>query len=473
MSLRALIAATGFALSACATPTSVSQINANNDVMPADFTPKPYVQVQHPDWTRDAVIYQINTRQFTPEGTFDAARAHLPRLKELGVDILWLMPIHPIGEVNRKGSLGSPYAIKDYFGVNPEFGTEEDFRAFVKDAHAQGFKVILDWVANHTAWDNPLVEAHPEWYETDWKGDFHPTPWTDWADIIDLDYSNPDLRAYKTRALKYWVEEFDIDGYRCDVAGFVPLDFWKTARAELETVKPVFMLAEWQQRDLHKHAFDATYGWAWKEAAQRIAKGQSDAGDLRGFLGDQISTWPLDAYRMLYTENHDQNAWDGSTASIYGDAYHAMLTLSFVTEGIPLIHNGQEVGNQNQLEFFERDPIDWSASDHADGALIKQLIALKKANPALHNGAAGGRIIPVSTDNPSQVLSFAREKNGNRVLVFFNLSGERAEFQITDGPAAGAWMDGLTGERNTIRLGASRGLDAWQGMVLISNKDKT
>ncbi|MEL7283043.1 MAG: alpha-amylase family glycosyl hydrolase [Pseudomonadota bacterium] len=473
MKLRALIALAGLALSACATPESISQINANSETAQLDFRPKPYVQVQHPDWTRDAVIYQINIRQFTPEGTFSAARDHLPRLKDLGVDILWLMPIHPIGETNRKGSLGSPYAIKDYFGVNPEFGTEEDFRTFVEDAHAQGFKVILDWVANHTAWDNPLVEEHPEWYETDWKGDFHPTPWTDWADIIDLDYSNPDLRAYKTRALKYWVEEFDIDGYRCDVAGFVPLDFWETARAELETVKPVFMLAEWQQRDQHKHAFDATYGWAWKEAAQRIAKGQSDAGDLRGFLGDQISTWPLDAYRMLYTENHDQNAWDGSTGSIYGDAYHAMLTLSFVTEGIPLIHNGQEVGNQNQLEFFERDPIDWSASDHADGALIKKLIALKKANAALHNGAAGGRIIPVSTDNPSQVLSFAREKDGNRVLVFFNLSASPAEFQITDGPAAGAWTDGLSSDRDNIRLGATRGLDAWQGMVLISNKDKT
>lgn len=467
MLIRAALALTMLALTACTTPAPVSQTEA------ARYAPAPYVQVAHPDWATNAVIYQINTRQFTSEGTFRAAQEQLPRLKELGVDILWLMPIHPIGEVNRKGTLGSPYAIKDYFGVNPEFGTEDDFRAFVDAAHAQGLNVILDWVANHTAWDNPLVTEHPDWYETDWKGDFHPTPWTDWADIIDLDYSNPGLRAYKTRALKYWVEEFDVDGYRADVAGFVPLDFWETARAELNEIKPVFMLAEWQQRDLHRNAFDATYAWAWKEAAQRIAKSQSDAGDLRGYLSEQISTWPLDAYRMLYTENHDQNAWDGSTRDIYGDAYHAMLTLSFVIEGIPLIHNGQEVGNQNQLEFFERDPIAWGDYQHPDGDLIKQLIEIKTANQALHNGASGGRIIPVSTDKPNQILSFAREKNGNRVLVLFNLSSTTASFSVTDGPAEGAWTDVFTGAGMDIDFGAETTLAPWQGKILIINKKDT
>ena len=447
---------------------SCSSVPADDTSQAHTYAPEPYVKFDHAEWTKDAVIYQINTRQFTPEGTFRAAIDHLPRLQALGVDILWLMPIHPIGEVNRKGSLGSPYAVKDYFGVNPEFGTEDDFRAFVDEAHALGFKVILDWVANHTAWDNPLVTDHPDWYERDWKGDFHPTPWTDWADIIDLDYSNPKLRVYKIDALKYWVEDFDVDGYRCDVAGFVPLDFWESARRELNAIKPVFMLAEWQERDLHRYAFDATYGWAWKEAAQRIAKGQSDAGDLRGYLGNQISTWPLDAYRMLYTENHDQNAWDGSTRAIYGAAYPAMLTLSFVTEGIPLIHNGQEVGNQNQLEFFERDPIVWTDGPHPDGVLIRQLIDIKKANPALHNGAAGGRIIPVSTDNPRQILSFAREKDGNRVLVLFNLSDEPATFQITDGPVAGTWRDALTDDIDTIQRGAMRTYGPWQGAVLVA-----
>lgn len=466
MTVRMLALSLILAVTACISPDRASQKNANTLEATTSYTPIPYVQLTHPDWAKDAVIYQINTRQFTPAGTFNAAAEQLPRLKALGVDILWLMPIHPIGEQNRKGSLGSPYAVRDYFGVNPEFGTEADFRAFIDAAHAQGFHVILDWVANHTAWDNPLVTQHPDWYETDWKGDFHPTPWTDWADIVDLNYASPGLREYKTEALKYWVEEFDVDGFRADVAGFVPADFWETARAELDAIKPVFMLAEWQQRDLHRAAFDATYGWAWKEAAMRIAKGTSNAGDLRGFLSEQISTWPLDAYRMLYTENHDQNAWDGATSEIYGAAYHAMLTLSFVTEGIPLIHNGQEVGNQKQLEFFERDPIEWGDYTHPDGALIKQLIAIKKANPALHNGAAGGRIIPVSTDRPGEVLSFARHKRGNHVLVLFNLSPETVTFDLTDGPVEGDWTDALTGADETFQLGVRLTLTPWQGLVL-------
>ena len=203
------------------------------------------------------------------EGTFKAAQEQLPRLQAMGVDILWLMPIHPIGEKNRKGTLGSPYSVKDYFGVNPEFGTEQDFRDFVTAAHELGMKVILDWVANHSAWDNPLVDEHPEWYSRDWKGDFHPTPWWDWSDIIDFDYSQPGIRQYMTEAMTYWVSEFDVDGYRCDVAGYVPLDFWNNVRKELDAIKPVFMLAEWEERDLHREAFDMTYGWGWTGPATR------------------------------------------------------------------------------------------------------------------------------------------------------------------------------------------------------------
>ncbi len=458
------------ALLAAALTVSACVAAPSDIINTPDYTPKPYVKIDHPDWADDAVIYQINTRQFTPEGTFKAAQAQLPRLKDLGVDILWLMPIHPIGETNRKGSLGSPYSIKDYYGVNPEFGTKADLKAFIDAAHALGFHVILDWVANHSAWDNPLVSEHPGWYDTDWKGDFHPTPWTDWADIIDFDYDQPGLRQYMTEVMAYWVGDMGVDGFRCDVAGFVPLDFWETLRTELNDIKPVFMLAEWQQRDLHAHAFDATYGWEWKETAQRIAKGDSDAGAMTGFLASQISTWPLDAYRMLYTENHDQNAWEGTTGELYGDAYRVFLTLSFISEGIPLIHNGQEVGNQDALEFFEKDPIVWGDHSHPDGAFIKRLIDMRTANKALWNGAAGGRIVPVSTNKPGQIVSFAREKDGNKIVAFFNLSAERVEYTIEDGPAAGAFTDVLTGDPDTIRLGAGRALQPWSASVLLENK---
>lgn len=230
------------------------------------------------------------------------------------------------------------------------------------------------------------------------------------------------------------------------------------------------MLAEWEQRDLHAYAFDATYAWEWKETAQRIAKGEADAGAMTGFLATQISTWPLDAYRMLYTENHDQNAWDGSTREIYGDAYRVFLTLSFVSEGIPLIHNGQEVGNQDMLAFFEKNPIVWGDYTHPDGELIRQLIDLRKRNEALWNGAAGGRIVPVKTDNPAQIISFVRQKNDNKILAFFNLSPEPADFQITDGPAAGVFIDALTQDKQTLRLGANRMLPAWSAMVLVETK---
>lgn len=460
-----LAIAAGLAASCTTVPEIAEQIS------PAvKYAPKPYVKIDHPDWADDAVIYQINTRQFTPEGTFAAAQEQLPRLKELGVDILWLMPIHPIGEKNRKGTLGSPYAVKDYYGVNPEFGTKQDLIAFVDAAHEQGFHVILDWVANHSAWDNPLVVEHPDWYDADWKGDFHPTPWTDWADIIDFDYDESGLRQYMTEVMVHWVRDVGIDGFRCDVAGFVPLDFWETLRTDLSKVKPVFMLAEWQQRDLHARAFDATYGWEWKETAQRIAKGEADAGAMTGFLASQISTWPLDAYRMLYTENHDQNAWEGTTGELYGDAYEVFLTLSFVSEGIPLIHNGQEVGNQDALEFFEKDPIEWGEFDQPDGEFIRQLINMRTENSALWNGAAGGRIVPVVTDNPSQIVSFARTKGDNKIVAFFNLSPQIAEFTITDGPAAGAYEDALTGDPDTIRLGAGRTLRPWSAMVLVEKK---
>lgn len=435
-----------------------------------DWTPRDVVTLENPDWSRDAVLYQINTRQFTEEGTFAAAQRELPRLKKLGVDILSLMPIHPIGEKNRKGTLGSPYSVKDYYAVNPEFGTEEDFRAFVDAAHEQGFKVILDLVANHTAWDNALASEHPDWYEKDWKGDFRPTPWWDWSDIIDLDWSQPGVRKHIGLAMEYWVREFGVDGYRADVAGYVPVDFWENARKRLEAIKPVFMLGEVQQTVWHHAAFDATYAWDWHHTSKDIAKGDGNAMSLYGYYAENESLWPRQAMRMTYIENHDSNAWEGTLEENYGDALYAMTALAFAGEGLPLIHNGMEVCNAKRLEFFEKDPIDWSQSRGCVyGTLLEQLIAFRKANPALENGQWGARMQKVENDAPEQLFSWVRQEEGNKVLGLFNLSDSPVSATLTSALPAGTYGEFPFGRPVTIAEGERIELPAW-GWRLLSAK---
>ncbi|WP_379920599.1 alpha-amylase family glycosyl hydrolase [Erythrobacter sp. R86502] len=432
---------------------------AEADHTAPDYTPRNVIEVQNAEWTADAVLYQLNTRQFTAEGTFAAAQKQLPRLAAMGVDIIWLMPIHPIGEINRKGSLGSPYAVRDYRGVNPEFGTEADFRAFVDEAHRLGLKVILDWVANHSAYDNPLTTTHPEWYTRTPEGALMSPAGTDWSDVADLDYSQPALRQYMTESLVYWVREFGVDGYRADVAGYVPTDFWNTARAELNKVKPVFMLAEWEQRDLHHRAFDATYGWGWKEAMQRLVKDGSGAGAMRGYYAGQSETWPHAAMRMVYTENHDQNSWDGVAAEIYGPAYEAAMALSFTGLGLPLIYNGQEADNDRMLKFFERDPIVWREGKHAD--LIARLIALKTETPALHNGRFGAPMVEVPSDAMADVYAFTRGQAGARVFAVFNLSPRPQQVTFQQARHHGRYTDALTGADASFSGGETMALAPW------------
>jgi len=433
-----------------------------------EYTPRAMVEVQNAAWTQDAVLYQLNTRQFTPEGTFAAAQSHLPRLAAMGVDIIWLMPIHPIGEANRKGSLGSPYAVRDYRAVNPELGTEADFRAFVAEAHRLGMKVILDWVANHSATDNPLTLSHPEWYTRTPEGALTSPAGTDWSDVADFDYSQPGLRRYMTESLVYWVRTFGIDGYRADVAGYVPTDFWETARAELDKVKPVFMLAEWEQRDLHARAFDATYGWGWKEAMQRLVKSGEGAGPIRGYYAGQAETWPQAAMRMVYTENHDQNSWDGVAAQIYGPAYEAAIALSFVGSGLPLIYNGQEADNDRQLAFFERDPIVWREGKHA--ALFAKLIALRTAQPALHNGRFGAAMVEVPTNATADIYAFTRGRAGERVFAVFNLSPRPQAITFTHARHHGRYVDALSGERATFAGDETLDLPAWGYRIFTETK---
>ncbi|MGE4072926.1 MAG: alpha-amylase family glycosyl hydrolase [Lysobacterales bacterium] len=423
------------------------------------YQPKPYVQLRTPEWARDAAIYQLNTRQFTPEGTFRAAERELPRLKALGVKILWLMPVHEIGVKNRKGGLGSPYSVRDYYSVNPEFGTLADLKHFVAAAHDQGFKVILDWVANHTAWDNPLVAEHPDWYERDWKGDFRPTPWWDWADIIDLDYSQPGLRRYMTEALKYWVREVDIDGYRCDVAGFVPVDFWDNVRRELDAIKPVFMLAEWESRDLHARAFDMTYAWSWVKAMHEIAKGRADVNALYVYYSWNESAFPREALRMVYTSNHDENSWEGTGPEQFGDALPAAIVLSVVGEGLPLIYNSQEAGESKRLAFFEKDPIEWQPSPI--GELFTRLLALKKQHSALWNGRWGARMVHVPNSAPAQVLSFVRRDERSQILAVLNLSAQAQTVSLHEALYPGPYRDVFSGQQEELRPETSLSLAPW------------
>ena len=449
------------ALLACAATPAAAQ--------PADpWQPQPFVQIEHPEWSRDAVLYQINTRQFTPEGTFAAAQKELPRLKKLGVDILWLMPIHPIGEVNRKGTLGSPYSVRDYYAVNPEFGTEQDLRNFIDAAHAQGFHVILDLVANHTAWDNALASEHPDWYEKTWDGHFRPTPWWDWSDIIDLDWSKPGVREHVGGAMEYWVREFGVDGYRADVAGYVPIDFWETMRARLDAIRPVFMLGEVQQTVHHRAAFDATYAWDWHHTGKRIAKGEADATALFGYYAENESLWPREAMRLTYIENHDSNAWEGTIYENYGEGLEALTALAFTGEGLPLVHNGMDACNAHRLAFFEKDPIDWGQREGCEyGDLLAELIAFRTANPALANGQWGAVMQQVVNDKPQQLFGWVRQKGGNKVVGLFNLSDTPVEARLADGLAAGTYREFRTGDAVSIAAGDTVSLPAW-GFRLLS-----
>lgn len=429
------------------------------------YQPIPAVRIKHPEWSKNATIYQINTRQFTPEGTFRAAEVHLPRLKALGVVIIWLMPIHPIGEKNRKGTLGSPYSVKDYYGVNPEFGTLDDLKHFVRAAHDLGMYVILDWVANHSAWDCNLVDEHPEWYARDWKGDFRPTPWWDWPDIIDFDYNHEGIRRYMTEAMAWWVREVDVDGYRCDVAGFVPTDFWNNVRRELDAIKPVFMLAEWEARDLHAEAFDMTYAWHWNDVVHKIAMGQLDVNALYIYYSWNEKAYPFDIMRMLFVSNHDHNAWEGTEFEKFGECIEAAIVLSVISEGMPLIYNGQEAGNQRRLAFFEKDPIEWR--EHPNGELYRKLFTLKRETTALWNAASGARMVNVVNSAPQAVLSFIRQNERDRVFAVFNFSDKPLHINFPEALHHGEYTDYFSGEASEFNPASELALEPWAYRVYI------
>jgi glycosidase len=420
--------------------------------------------VIHPEWSRDAVIYEVNLRQYTPEGTFKAFEQHLPRLKELGVDILWLMPVNPIGIINRKGTLGSYYSIKDYRGINPEFGTMEDFKNLVNKAHSLGMKVIIDWVANHTSWDNNLITEHPEWYTHDSTGKII-APVADWTDAADLDYSKEGLREYMKESLIYWVKEADIDGFRCDVAGMVPVDFWNKAVPEIKKVKPVFMLAEWETPEMHDTAFDMTYGWNLYQLMNAISKGEKTAYDIDAIWSNEDSLYTPDAFRMRFTSNHDENSWNGTEYERMGDAALAFAVMSFTVPGMPLIYSGQEAAFNQRLRFFDKDTIDWD--NYKLSSFYSTLIKVKKENKALWNGNSGGNLKRIHTQSNKEIYAFLREKDGNKVLVILNLTPKPQNVDMSDHTVIGTYANAFTGETISIEDESIFSLKPWEYVIFV------
>jgi glycosidase len=399
----------------------------------------PATQVAHVAWSRNAVLYEVNLRQYAAERPLAALERDLPRLKALGVDILWLMPLQPIGIANRKGPLGSYYAIRDYTAVNPEFGTLAEVRQLVRAIHAAGLHVILDWVANHTAWDHPWLAAHPDWYQKDARGEIVSYEYDNgkqvdhWTDVVGLDYRAAGLRAAMLEAMRFWIAEVGFDGLRCDVAGRVPVSFWDEARAALERVKPVFMLAEADAPALLERAFDMDYDWDFAHLLQQLARGAADARALVQHLEQIERRFPAGSYQMLFTSNHDFNSWDGSDAELYGPAFDALVVLTMTLPGMPLIYNGQEAGLDRRLAFFDKDPIDWHHRDRS--AFFGGLARRKHRNPALAAGAAGGALEWLAVDDPA-VLSFRRRRGANVVTVTVNLSGAPRAVRLPGAAAA-------------------------------------
>ena len=442
-----------------------SCLKENEDLTASRYEPKEYVELKHPEWSKNATIYEVNVRQYTKEGTFKAFESHLPRLKAMGIDIIWLMPIHPIGVEKRKGTLGSEYSVKDYYGVNPEYGNAEDFKRLVDKIHSMGMYVILDWVANHSAWDNPLAKEHPEWYTKTKEGNFQPTPWYDWDDVIDFDYNNAEFRKYMTDALKYWVKDFGVDGYRCDVAGFIPVDFWDNVRAELDEIKPVFMLCEWESRDMHKRAFDMSYSWTLWDKMAAVTRDKKSIAGLVEYMAHDVGSFPKNAYRMTFTDNHDMNSWNGTQFSNFGDGLESAMVFCTVVNGMPLVYSGQEAGLNRSLKFFDKDEIEWKKHPFAD--LYTKLFALKHKNQALWNGSHGGEMVRIFSDQMNQVISFSRTKGKDQVIPIMNFSDKPVTVKLDTKYQKGNYTDYFSNAKVTLKGDDVFTLKAWEYKILV------
>ncbi len=436
-------------------------------VQQAEVNPVP--KIGFPEKIASSTIYEANIRQHTPEGTFNAFANDLPRLKELGVDMIWVMPIHPIGEVNRKLPLGSYYSVQNYTAVNEEFGTIEDFKNLVKKIHELDMYIILDWVPNHTARDHAWTTEHPEYYTKDEKGEITYEKISDedvWWDTALLNHKNPETRKAMIAEMRYWVEEADIDGFRCDHAGHeIPLYFWEEATAELDKIKDIFWLAEWEGARMHIE-FDATYGWDLLGISEDIVKGTKTASDVADWIEEDMHEYGRTPFRLTMITNHDKNSWNGTIFERFGkDSHKTFATLIFTAYGIPMIYGGQEVGISKRLKFFEKDNIDWSDPLELQ-SFYKSLVALKKDNPALAAGNVGGITERINADE--NVYAFRREKGNNQVVGIFNLSDREQKLNLTDQSVAGKYNDYFTNQEFDLSA-TPLTLAPWQYLVFTRN----
>ncbi len=396
--------------------------------------PKQEQVLEHPDYAYTATMYELNTRQFTPEGTFAAAEAELPKLAELGVDIIWIMPLQPIGELERKGTLGSYYAIKDYCAFNPEFGTRADFESFLAKAHELGIHVILDWVANHTAPDHPWTQ-NEGWHYRDSLGNLKVQ--YDWTDIAELNYDNQDMRNAMLAAMKWWADTIGIDGFRCDVAMEVPTDFWNWAYQDIRKNHPDFLsLSEAELPELNLEAFDLYYGWELHHHMNAVAQGKEGVEDLWSYFAKADTTFVPEAIRLNFTSNHDENSWAGTEYERMGDAVETFAAFTYMVPGIPLIYTGQEYGNNHRLAFFEKDLID--RVDEKMFKVYKDLDAFRTANSALWAPELGAPLERIACDN-EKVFACVRANEENTVLGIFNFSAEEQTIVLETAQYAGSY----------------------------------
>ena len=414
-----------------------------------------------PEWTRNAVLYEINVRQYTPEGTFSALQTHLPRLKALGVDILWLMPVQPIGKLNRKGSLGSPYSVADYTAINAEYGTEADFKAFVAEAHRQDLKVILDWVANHSAFDHAWTKEHRDWYVSRPDGSIsnamdYGGKETDWTDVAELNYEKPELQRAMIAEMRWWVDSMNIDGFRADVARGVPPEFWADARRQLTAAKPdLFLLAEGEIPELHD-SFHMTYGWELHHLLNEVAQKKKPTADIDRYLARDDSLYPDSGYRMYFTSNHDENSWQGTEFERMGKNHlAAFVVAATIRGGMPLLYTGQEVSLNKRLRFFEKDTVNWKGPSLE--SFYRSVFELKETEGAVSNGYAGGNQVPLKTDGGDRVYAFTRTKGANTVLVMANFGDAAAKVSYTALPVTGDYIDWFS--KAAVPLGAAGRID--------------